>query len=203
VAIGILNYVIVHVVWFRPMSEVGLMGSGLFIGFFLGSVFSGSLADRYGRKTPFLVYMILILVTGIGSAAAPNFPVLLVTRALFGVVVGLNLPTCASVLAEVTPKEQRGRNYVLVSTLFTVGEILAVVIAAALKVEEVGSERWRALLVWVSVPALIAFFVGIKWLDESPRYMLTKNAEKGLDIFRRMYRMNKKAELYISPQEKR
>ena len=202
VAIGILNFVIVNVVWFRPLSEVGLMGSALFAGFFIGSLLSGAIADKYGRKNPFLIYMVLIFITGAASAAAPNFAFLLVTRAMFGLVVGLIAPASASMLTEITPKKLRGINFVIVSSLFTVGELLAVIIAASLKVEERGSEKWRALLIWVSLPAILSLVIGWKFLDESPRYALMKDADKGLNIFRRMFRMNKKAELYVSPSEK-
>mmetsp|Transcript_17372 Transcript_17372/g.15290 ORF Transcript_17372/g.15290 Transcript_17372/m.15290 type:complete len:188 (+) Transcript_17372:404-967(+) len=178
------------------------MGSALFAGFFIGSLLSGAIADKYGRKNPFLIYMVLIFITGAASAAAPNFAFLLVTRAMFGLVVGLIAPASASMLTEITPKKLRGINFVIVSSLFTVGELLAVIIAASLKVEERGSEKWRALLIWVSLPAILSLVIGWKFLDESPRYALMKDADKGLNIFRRMFRMNKKAELYVSPSEK-
>lgn len=164
VAIGILNYVVVHVVWFRSISEVSLMGSGLFAGFLLGSLLSGPIADKYGRKTPFLWYMLLFFLTGIASAAAPDFPILLITRSLFGLVVGLLVPASASMVTEITPRKYRGINFILICSLFTLGEIIAVIIAATLKVEEVNSENWRVLLIWVSIPALIAYFVGMKML---------------------------------------
>jgi len=202
IALSLLNYILVHVVWHLDLNEVGLIGSTIFGGFFIGSLISGPITIHFGRRKPFLIYMILVFVLGVLSAASPNFTWLVVTRGLYGILVGILSPLTSTMVTEITPKTKRGINFVLVTVFFTIGEIIAIFLAAALKVEETGSEKWRGLLIWVSIPALVSLILGYKYLEESPRYCLTKDANEGLRVLNLMHKINKKVELPLSDDEK-
>jgi len=200
IALSLLNYILVHVVWFVDLNDIGMLGSAIFGGFFLGSIISGPISSAYGRRKPFLIYMILVFALGVLSALAPNFTFLLVTRALYGVLVGILSPLTSSMITEITPKAKRGINFVFVSTFFTVGEVIAIFLASVLKVEE-NTTRWRGLLIWASVPALISLALGCKFLEESPRYLLLKDADKGIHVLNLMHRANKKTDLHLTDTE--
>jgi len=200
IALSLLNYILVHVVWFVDLNDIGLLGSAIFGGFFLGSLISGPITTVYGRKKPFLIYMILVFILGVLSALSPNFMFLVVTRALYGVLVGILSPLTSSMITEITPKTKRGINFVLVSTFFTIGEVIAIFLAATLKVEQ-NESRWRGLLIWASLPALVSLALGYKFLEESPRYLLLKDAEKGIKVLNIMHQVNKKTELQLTETE--
>ena len=201
IAVSLLSYVFVHVVWFRSLEEVSLLGSALFAGFFLGSLISGWLTTSFGRRKPFLALLMLVFILGILSAVSPNFEFLLITRGLYGITVGVLSPLSSSMITEITPKAKRGINFVIISAFFTIGEIIAIFLAAVLNIEEKGSEAWRVLLIWASVPALISFILGLKYLEESPRYELTQDANRGIAIFNKMNRINKGADLQLRNSE--
>ena len=202
IALSLLNYVLVHVVWHLELNEVGMIGSVIFGGFFLGSLISGPITTCFGRRKPFLIYMILIFVLGVLSAVSPDFKWLLVTRGLYGILVGILAPLTSTMITEITPKSKRGINFVLVTVFFTIGEITAIILASFLKVEEPGSNKWRALLIWVSLPALVSLILGYKYLEESPRYLLTKNAEEGIRVLNVMHRVNKRTDLPLTDDER-
>lgn len=199
--ISITNYVLTKVVWFRSESDIAKMGSTIFTGFFLGGVISGFISDNYGRKNPTLIYMVLMFLTCLLSAISPTFDFLLFTRGCFGLVVGMLGPTSSSMIAEITPRLNRGIVYILVSGLFSIGEILAIFMAWTLKVDEPGSENWRTFLAWSAFPALCGGLIGFRVLKESPRYMLMKNKEKGIEILKHMYKKNHGKSLDVSQKE--
>jgi len=199
--IALLNYVVVHSVWHRSLDDVGLMGSLIFAGFFIGSLLSGPISDKYGRKYPFLSYLLLMFGTGVASALAPNWEVLLWTRALFGIVIGLLSPTATSVVTEVTPRQRRGIAFIIVSSLFTFGELFSTFLGQIMHVET-SESAWRALLIWSSVPALVAFVLGWIFLKESPRHKILQNADEGIQVFKHMYRTNHGYEFQIGEYER-
>lgn len=58
--------------------------SGVMIGSAVGSLFSGPLSDRFGRRRPFFVGVMLHVVMSVLCALAPNITVLLAVRVLQG-----------------------------------------------------------------------------------------------------------------------
>lgn len=201
IALSLLNYVLVNVVWFRDLNDLSLLGSALFGGYFVGSIITGPITTYFGRRKPFLVYMILVFLLGVLSAISPNFTFLVVTRSLYGVLVGILSPLTSSMVAEITPKASRGLYFVVMSAFFTVGEAIAVFIGALLQVEEKGSENWRFLLIWVSVPPLISLVLGLKYLEESPRYHLMTDADEGVRVLNLMHKTNHNSTLSLSANE--
>ena len=140
IAIALLSYVLKNVIWFKDPSEISLLASSIFAGFLVGSLLSGWITTAFGRKKPFLILLVLVFMLGILSAFSPSYIYLLVTRAIYGVVVGVLSPLSSSMIAEITPKNRRGVSFVLISSFFTVGELIAILVGATLKVDEPGSD---------------------------------------------------------------
>lgn len=89
-------------------SEVGLVGSIVFIGMVLGALFFGRLTDRIGRSTSFVFVLLLFVVGSAVSALAPTGWVLVVGRLLVGLGIGADLPVSTTLIAEVVPADKRG-----------------------------------------------------------------------------------------------
>lgn len=62
------------------MAQVMLTVSIYFLGFGIGQILYGPLLDRYGRKRPLYIGMVLYILASIGCAAAPSIEMLLVMR---------------------------------------------------------------------------------------------------------------------------
>mmetsp|Transcript_29454 Transcript_29454/g.26875 ORF Transcript_29454/g.26875 Transcript_29454/m.26875 type:complete len:300 (+) Transcript_29454:1-900(+) len=62
--------------------------------------------------------------------------------------------------------------------------------------------RWRYLIVWISIPALISFVFVLLLVKETPRFAISRDFAWALDILKAMFRINHKKELEVTEQEK-
>lgn len=142
-----------------------------FVGMFVGAALFGGLADRIGRRKAFLVGLGWFSAFSLVGAFAPSPAPLVVARFLAGVGVGAVYPVADSYLADVLPKERRGR---LASYAYTCS-YLAVPFAGFLAVwlsghSPLGIAGWRWLLAIGASGAAIVFSLN-RWLPESPRWL--------------------------------
>jgi MFS family permease len=63
-------------------AQIASISSAVFAGQIVGSLFWGPVADRYGRRTAFLLACGLMTVGGVLSGLSPNFESLVIFRAL-------------------------------------------------------------------------------------------------------------------------
>jgi len=177
--------------WGLSTAEIGFLGSVIFAGFFVGSLFAGKISDIYGRKKSLIYVVLALYVFAMWSAFVYSYPMLVFVRTIFGFLVGLQFPMCFTYLAEITPKEGRGKFLVLAGGFFTLGELLACLVAF-FTLESSSSGNWRALFIWVAQPALLCG-LGIAYLmHESPRHeiIVKKNYKEGRRILESMFLAN-------------
>lgn len=154
--------------WQLDEFQKGLMGSSVFIGFFIGTLTSGKMSDIYGRKPLFLLGNLFVLVFAISSAFTPNFLWFTIFRGLCGFGVGLCLPASAALSAEICPSKYRGILINALSLFFPLGEIITALVAKSLINSR--EDGWRFLLGLIAIPMLIAFILSIT-VRESPRFL--------------------------------
>lgn len=174
--------------------DFGVRGTALklvlassFIGMFIGAAVFGRLADGIGRRKAFLVGLSWFSAFSLAGAFAPNPAFLVLARFLAGVGIGAVYPVADSYLADVLPKENRGR---MASYAYTCS-FLAVPFAAFLawwltRHSPLGIAGWRWLLALGGGGAVIVFVLN-RWLPESPRWLASvgrlEEAQRALNIF--------------------
>ena len=136
-----------------------------------GGIFFGWLGDKIGRRTVFLM-MILILSLGTGvTALAPEGGWLFIAAMRF--IVGLGVGGLAAVdlplLQEFVPAAKRGWISGLSIGLLPLGPLLAALLSATLG----ATIGWRGLFAVGLVPAAFAFVIRL-WVPESPRWLHTQ-----------------------------
>jgi len=169
----------------------GLLGSTIWFGFLIGSLLSGPIADRYGRKKPLNYCTLLLYVFAMLCAFANSFTFLIIIRSIYGFLGGFQTPLCLTYLAEIIPKEVRGKVLILAGASFTVGQLFACFLAF-LTLESTSKGDWRTLFLWAAQPTIISW-IGINFfLDESPRYeiMVKKDIQTGVDILEKIAKTN-------------
>ncbi|WP_193376491.1 MFS transporter [Mycobacterium sp. UM_CSW] len=168
-------------------TELNLVLASAFVGMFFGAAFFGRLADRIGRRKAFLLGLTWFSVFSLLGAFAPSPALLVGARFLAGVGVGAEYPVADSYLADVLPKERRGR---LASYAYTCS-FLAVPFAGFLAMwltqhSPLGIAGWRWLLAIGGLGAVIVFVLN-RWLPESPRWLADvgriDEAQRELDKF--------------------
>ena len=117
----------------------------------IGGFIFGIMADRYGRRLPLMINIGFFALAEILTALAPSYTVLLIVRALFGVVMGGNWGVGASLAMEGAPIDKRGMLSGLLQEGYAAGNVLAAVSYFFL-FSRVG---WRPLFLLGSVPAIL------------------------------------------------
>jgi SP family arabinose:H+ symporter-like MFS transporter len=165
-------------------SEIGWAMSSALIGCLVGSLLSGGLSDRFGRKKLLILAALLFTVTGVLTALAPTFTVFIANRLLGGVAIGLASNLSPMYIAEISPAAMRGK-FVSVNQLTIVIGILAAQVANWLIARPVpagataadilaswnGQTGWRWMFGAEAVPAFL-FFLLMFLIPESPRWLV-------------------------------
>ena len=176
--------------WSLTPAQNDFIGTTVFSGFLLGSL-TGKISDHFGRKKPLCYLSILLYIFALASAFASNYTSLLIIRAAYGCLVGIQFPLCFTYLTEITPKENRGKYLVIAGGFFTIGELFTC-FSAFYTLDGISSGNWRLLLVYVAQPALLCFLGVVFFLHESPRYLFAvkHEYEEGTEILQKIYQQN-------------
>lgn len=162
--------------WRLSPSAAGLLVSSGLIGFMLGSLANGALADRIGRK-PVLVGSLLFAALGnlLTAAWVGSYAQFLIARLLTGLGLGMILPVSVTLLSEVAPR--RTGNVLLgwVMAGWSIGGTAAALTAIALT----PAYGWRALFVVGALAAPLAALVAAL-LPESPHFLALNGKRSAL-----------------------
>lgn len=118
------------------------------------------MSDRYGRKWPLVINLLIVAVLELGSGFVQTFEQFLAVRSLFGIGMGGIWGLAASTSLENLPVEVRGLASGVLQQGYAVGYLLAAVINLTLVPET--SASWRAL--FFTSAGLSAFSAGIRCL---------------------------------------
>ena len=105
--------------------KIGWAMSAALLGCLAGSVLSGGLADRFGRKRLLLLTAVLFAVSSIFTGLAENFSMFVLWRLAGGVAIGMASNLSPMYIAEVSPAVWRGRLVALNQLTIVMGILLA------------------------------------------------------------------------------
>jgi MFS family permease len=137
----------------------------------IGGIVFGGLADKFGRKSV-MTWTILLYSVGTGLCGFSwGLTSLVLFRALTGLGVGGEWATGHALMAEIYPKEKRGR----ASALLQLGEPLGVALAVVMGLWVCPRVGWRAVFFLSALPALVALLVR-RHVAESPLWLARRDA---------------------------
>ncbi|EGS2004019.1 MULTISPECIES: galactose/proton symporter [Enterobacter] len=143
--------------------------SSMMFGAAVGAVGSGWLSFKLGRKKSLMIGAILFVAGSLFSAAAPNVEVLLVSRVLLGLAVGVASYTAPLYLSEIAPEKIRGSMISMYQLMITIGILGAYLSDTAFSY----SGAWRWMLGVIIIPAVL-LLIGVFFLPDSPRWFAAK-----------------------------
>ncbi|ORX44781.1 MFS general substrate transporter [Hesseltinella vesiculosa] len=142
----------------------------------VGALIFGALADRFGRRWPLIIDIILFSLINMASGFAPNLQTFVGLRAVFGICMGGEWGLGASLALETLPVEARGLFSGIFQEGYACGYLLAVLVSYAILSN---GASWR-ILYWVgSAFALLAIFIRF-FVPESDVYLEQQKARKVL-----------------------
>jgi sugar porter (SP) family MFS transporter len=165
-----------------PSQESMVVGAVLF-GAMFGPFISGFLTDKLGRKKINIIASLIFVVGSILAAIAPDTHSLIAGRLLLGLAIGIVAATVPLYLAELSPKDKRGRMVTFFQLAITLGILLSYVVGYIFGDAE---NAWR-LMFWAGFVPAIILFVGMLFVPESPRWLLTKGRnEEALKVLNQL-----------------
>jgi MFS transporter, SP family, xylose:H+ symportor len=167
---------------------IGWANSCALLGCLLGSLLSGAVSDRLGRKKMLIASAALFAVSSVATGWATTFAAFILWRIIGGVAIGIASNVSPTYIAEVSPPSLRGRLVSLNQLTIVVGILLAQLVnwmiadrvvggasAEMIRSSWNGQFGWRWMFTAVAVPAAV-FFAGSFFVPESPRWL----AQRGL-----------------------
>ena len=149
------------------------------IGCLFGSLFSGILSERFGRKPALIAAALTFTLSSLGTGYAGSFDAFIAWRMAGGLAIGLASSLSPMYIAEVAPADIRGK-LVCLNELTIVLGILAAQVTNWLIAQPVtqatpsaifnswnGQHAWRFMFAATAVPAML-FFIGMLFVPESP-----------------------------------
>lgn len=143
-------------------------------GAFVGAFISGFISAAFGRRPCIAVADALFVIGSVLMGAAPNVEVVLVSRVIVGLAIGISSATIPVYLAEVTSPKHRGATIVLNNLFLTGGQFVAAGFTAIMVVFTSKNIGWRVAIGIGALPAVVQAFCLLFFLPESPRWLLSK-----------------------------
>ena len=177
--------------YFQLTSEqlVGWANSCALLGCLVGSVLSGAVSDRLGRKKLLILSALLFALSSIATGWATTFSSFIMWRICGGVAIGIASNVSPTYISEVSPPQWRGRLVSLNQFTIVIGILAAQIVnwliadpvptgATAEMIRESwnGQFGWRWMFTAVAVPSAV-FFASAFFVPESPRW-LARNAQR-------------------------
>src|SRR4030081_2702813 len=153
---------------FSTLSQNAQFIAATFLGMMLGSLASGFLGDRYGRRFTYQTNLAVFGFASLASAFAPNIQVLIFFRFIMGLGLGAENVVGYSTMTEFIPPQVRGK-WLCGMSVFVVLGLPATALLGTLIIPIL---TWRAMFVIGGLGALVVWYLR-KALPESPRWLET------------------------------
>lgn len=169
----------------NALVEGWLVSSGL-VGCIVGVFMTGFLSDRIGRKKTMILSGGMFFLSAIGCSFASSMALLIFSRVIGGIGVGMASVVSPMYIAEFAPADKRGRMIAYYQLAITIGILLAYFSNALLvsfsqnDFESLAftwffkDETWRAMFLAMSIPSLL-FLIMVISVPESPRWLISNN----------------------------
>jgi putative MFS transporter len=153
------------------LGPAGFVGA-FFAGLWLGTALFGFVADRLGRRAIFTFSLIWYALAAIGMVLQTDAAGLALFRFLGGIGIGVELVTIDTYLAELAPRDVRGRTFAFSNVIQFCGVPLAAFLAWLLvPLAPLGVSGWRWVILIGAAGAVVVWFAR-RAVPESPRWLL-------------------------------
>ena len=172
--------------YFHLNSEtlIGWANSCALVGCLIGSIASGAMSDRFGRKKLLILAAFLFAVSSVFTGWTHSFAAFVSWRIVGGIAIGMASNVSPTYIAEVSPAALRGRLVTLNQIAVVVGLLAAQIVnwliaqpvpdnatEESIRLSWNGQTGWRWMFIAVAVPSIV-FFLSAWFIPESPRWMV-------------------------------
>ncbi|MGX5357151.1 MFS transporter [Kocuria sp. KH4] len=171
--VGVLGAVLPALAEYRAWDltplELGGLGSYALIGMLIGAMVIGTLSDRVGRRRMLLASVAIFTTMQLGAALAPSPELFGLFRLLGGLGMGGIIPVAAALTIEYSAPHRRSFNYGLMYSGYSLGILVAALLALLL----LPTLGWRWVVGAGFVPVLLLPVLA-RLVPESLEYLVGK-----------------------------
>ncbi len=148
------------------LAAIGIITSIYLIGYTLGTVAGGTIADYFGRKRALIFSITWYVIAAVLSGLAISPWMFASFRLLTGVGAGGELPVSSTFITDTWPAKVRNRGTGLMNLGYPLGYLLMIAVSLAV----VPFWGWRAVFVLAVIPAVLIVIIRLK-VSESPAFV--------------------------------
>jgi len=149
---------------------LGWTSSSIYIGCIIGTLITGFITDRFGRRLPLIVAALLFASSALLMGWANSYASLISWRIVAGIAVGAASMLSPLYIAEISPAHMGGMLVAVNQLTIVIGILLAYLSSYWLADVE---DNWRWMFSSAAIPAGVFFLCALA-LPESPRWLITK-----------------------------
>jgi MFS family permease len=143
-----------------PAIWAGIAIGATLLGWGVGGLIGGTLADYFGRKRVMIASVLLYAALSGLTALSPSFAALIALRFITGMAMGSEWSTGVAMVAETWPDRARAKGAGFLQSGFGWGTLLAAVIWWLVnRWSPLGDQSWRLMFVIGAVPALFTLYI--------------------------------------------
>jgi putative MFS transporter len=151
-----------------------------FLGMFVGTVVFGMGSDRMGRRSAFILLLLIYSVFTFADAFAPSAGWLIALRFFAGVGIGAEIVVIDTYVTEVVPGYARGRYVAITQVAGFCAVPVAAVLSRLLVPTHFIMSGWRWVMVMGAAGALLTWWFRRR-LPESPRWLESRGRVREAD----------------------
>ncbi|MGC8609781.1 MAG: MFS transporter [Thermoplasmata archaeon] len=173
---------------FSNLFQTLVLGA-VILGTIIGTIGAGFLTDLFGRRTIYIYDLLGYIIFGVLQVLTSNPWIIVISRLFMGIAIGADYPVSNSYIAEIAPKEFRGRYLAFANVSFVSGAFISVLISwiifelYPIIPPDLG---WRLMLVLGVIPAIIVLIMRYQ-MPESQRWENVKGKIVGTEIAKEMF----------------
>jgi MFS transporter, putative metabolite transport protein len=156
-------------------AENGFVSAASLCGILIGAVALGSLSDRFGRRSMFIVEMIIFTAFLALTVFCTNMVSLVICLFGLGIALGCDYPTAHMIISESIPSMNRGKLVLAAFAFQAVGALGGTAVGYAVLVALPNLSAWRWMFATAVLPALLVT-IGRFYVTESGNWLLARGA---------------------------
>src|ERR1700689_2666594 len=156
-------------------AQNGFISAASLCGILIGAVGLGSLSDQFGRKSMFIVEMIIFTAFVALAVFCTNFVSLVICLFGLGLALGCDYPTAHMIISENIPSTSRGKLVLGAFAFQAIGALAGTGVGYAVLVAMPNLNAWRWMYATAVVPALLVT-IGRFYVTESANWLHSRGS---------------------------
>ena len=158
-------------------TEKGVISASVLAGILVGASALGGMADTYGRKTMFIIELMLFCAFLVALTFSGSWLWIAIFLFGMGAALGCDYPTAHLVISESIPSKDRGRLVLGAFAFQAIGALVGTAIGYVILANAQDVTAWRWMYATAIIPAILVI-IGRFFICDSPHWLMSKGRKE-------------------------